>query len=230
MKTTIEPIYWFFPLIIYLYCIIPILSILTEKKEYRKTIWYAVGFIFIFQSVLKPMCAMLNITFPSVLNYMLGQNSYIIYLLLGYLLSTTEINKKQKITIYISAIIALLIRYVYTLLISINTGILNKNSWGYTAFTGVLPTVALFIFIKDINWEKMFNKIKINTKILSNLAGCTLGVYLMHMLVKSKIVHLLNINTSSYFYRLIFPLILYIICTTIVYIIKKVPILKKIVP
>ena len=52
----------------------------------------------------------------------------------------------------------------------------------------------------------------------------------MHMLLRSKIVNLFSINTSSYFYRLIFPIILYTICVTIVLIIKKIPIAKKIVP
>lgn len=226
----IEPVYWFFSLIIYLYCLIPVLSILTEKKEYRKTMWAIVCFIFIFQSLLKPICTMLHITFPGVLNYMLGQNSYIIYVLLGYLLSTTKLSKKQKMGLYSLAIIALLTRYLHTLFVSVDTGVLNKDSWGYTAFTGLLPTVALFVFIKDINWEKIFDKLKINTKILSDLAGCTFGVYLIHMLVKSKIVNLLDINTTSYFYRLIFPLILYIICVIIVYIIKKIPVVKRIVP
>ena len=226
----IEAIYWFFPLIIHLYCLIPVLSILTEKQEYEKTMWYIVGFIFIFQSVLQPLCTMLHIKFPNTLNYMLQQNSYIIYLLLGYLLSKTKLNKKQKIVIYVFAIFALVTRYLYTLYVSIDTGIINKDSWGYTAFTGLFPTVALFTFVKDINWEKIFAKTKINTKMLSNLAGCSFGVYLIHMLIKEKIVGLLDINTSSYFYRLIFPVILYIICVTIVYIIKKIPIVKKIVP
>jgi len=226
----IETIYWFFPLIIYLYCLIPVLSILTEKKEYRKTMWYIVLFIFIFQSVLKPICAMLQITFPNVLNYMLGQNAYIIYLLLGYLLSTTELSKKQKISIYVLAIIALLTRYLHTLFASINTGMLNNDSWGYTAFTALFPTVALFIFIKDINWEKLFNKLKINTKIVSSFASCSFGVYLIHILLRGKLADILGISSISYFYRLVYPLILYIICVGIVFIIKKIPIIKKIVP
>lgn len=226
----IETIYWFFPLIIYLYCIIPILSILTDKIEYRKTMWYIVGFIFLFQSLLQPVCKILDINFPSVLNYMVGQNSYIIYLLLGYMLSTSKLSRGKKLGIYVVAIISLLFKYLYTMYVSINTGILNKDSWGYTVFTGVFPAIAVFIFVKDINWEKILDKIKIDTKILTQLASCSFGVYLMHMLVKSKMVNLFNINTSSYFYRLIFPFILYIICVTIVFIIKKIPIVKKIVP
>lgn len=226
----IEAIYWFFPLIIYLYCLIPVLSILTEKKEYRKTMWFIVGFIFIFQVVLKPIFAMLHMTYPSILNNMLGQNAYIIYLILGYLLSTTKLNKKQKVGIYILAIIALFTRYLYTYFVSIETGALNKDSWGYTAFTALFPTIALFIFIKDLDWEKILNKLKISTKIISNLASCSFGVYLMHMLIRSKMVNFLSINISSYFYRLIFPMVLYMTCATIVFFIKKIPIVKKIVP
>lgn len=225
----IETIYWFFPLIIYLYCLIPVLSVLTENK-YKKLMWGIVTFIFVIQSILQPMCAILDIQFPTILNYMTGQNSYIIYILLGYLLSTNNMNKKQRMTIYILAIIAILTRYFHTMLGSINIGKLNKDSWGYTAFTGVFPTLAVFICTKNINWEKILNKVKIKSIHISRLASCSFGVYLMHILVKNKITNLLNINTTSYFYRLIFPIILYAICVSLVYCIKKVPILKKIVP
>ena len=226
----IETIYWFFPLIIYLYCIIPVLSILTDKEEYRKTMWYIVGFIFIFQSVLQPVLKMLNIMYPSILNNALGQNSYIMYILLGYLLSTTKLNKNQKIVIYLLAIEALLTRYVYTLFASMSTGVLNQDSWGYTTFTAVFPTIALFVFIKDLDWEKIFEKFKIDTKIVEKLASCSFGVYLMHMIIQKIIVKIFDINTSMYFYRLIFPILAYIICVAIVLIIKKIPIVKKIVP
>lgn len=230
MNTSIETIYWFFPLILYLYCLIPILSILTEKQEHRKTMWYIVGFIFIFQSLLQPVCKMLDFKFPNVLNYMVGQNAYIIYILLGYLLSTMKLDKKKKIVIYILAIMALAIRYFYTMFASIESGVLNKDSWGYTAFTGLFPSVALFVFIKDINWEKIFGKLRINTKLISNLAGCSFGVYLMHLLIRSRLLNLFNINTASYFQRLLFPVLLYALCVVIVLIIKKIPVVKKIVP
>lgn len=230
MNGSIETIYWFFPLIIYLYCIIPVLSILTEKEEYRKTMWGIVAFIFVFQSMLQPLCKIFKVPFPGILNYMVGQNAYIIYLLLGYLLSTTKLNKKNKIILYVLAVVAILIRYLYTLFTSINTGVLNKDTWGYTTFSGLFPTIALFVFIKDLNWEKIFSKLKINSKFISGIAGCSFGVYLMHMLVKSKLVNLFSINTGSYFHRLFFPLLLYTICVAIVYILKKIPVLKKIVP
>ncbi len=226
----IEAVYWFFPLIIYLYCIIPVISILTQKEEYRKIMWGIVIFIFLIQSLLQPLLKMMHISFPIILNYMTGQNAYIIYLLLGYLLSTTNPNKRQRIMSYILAIIAVFTRYLYTMFASINTGKLNQDSWGYTAFTGVFLAVGVFILAKNIDWIKIFSKLKIKANNISNLASCSFGVYLIHILIRSKTISLLGINTNSYFSRLIFPIILYAMCVMIVYIIKKVPLLKKIVP
>lgn len=225
----IEAIYWFFPLILYLYCLIPVISILTEEK-YRKLAWGIVSFIFIIQSVIQTIFAMLNIEFPTILSYMTEQNSYIIYLLLGYLLSTTKLDKKTRILIYVLAIMALVTRYSYTMIASINDRSLNRASWGYTAFTGVLPTLAVFIFVKNVKWEAIWKKVKIKPTYISKIASCSFGVYLIHMLVKGKMVSVFGINTQSYFYRLIFPIILYVICVIVVTIIKKIPILKKIVP
>lgn len=226
----IETVYWFFSLIIYLYCLIPVLSVLTQKEEYRKTMWGIVVFIFLIQSVLQPILKMIHIPFPTILNYMTGQNAYIIYLLLGYLLSTTNLNKKRRLIAYTLAIMAIITRYTYTMFTSINTGKLNQDSWGYTAFTGLFLAVGIFIFIQNIDWKNIFNKLKINPKNISKLTSCSFGVYLIHILIRSKIILFLGINTQSYFSRLIFPIILYAICVMIVYIIKKIPILKRIVP
>lgn len=49
----IEAIYWFFPLILYLYCLIPILSLLLKE---RKLLWGIVIFIFIFSGIINPLC------------------------------------------------------------------------------------------------------------------------------------------------------------------------------
>lgn len=226
----IEDTYWFFSLIIYLYCLIPVFSILTEKEEYRNTIWAIVIFVFIIQSMLQPILLMLNIKFPTILNYMTGQNAFIIYILLGYLLSTTNLNKKTRLTIYLLAFMAVITRYLYTMFASINEGTLNKDSWGYTTFSGLFPAVAVFVFIKNVDWEKWLTRFKIKPQYISNLSKCSFGIYLIHVLVRSKTLSILKINPQSWFAGLIFPILLYLICLIIVYGIKKIPILKKIVP
>lgn len=226
----IEGIYWFFPLILYLYCLIPIFSIFTEKVEYRKILKGIFVFIFIFRAIIYPMCIIFDKSFPSIFGYCLEQNGYIMFLILGYLISTTNLTKKKRMLIYCLGVIAAITRYLYTYCFSIRDEIVNRDLFDYCSAVSVLLAISVFVFIKNINWEKMINKFKITPKILSEISACSFGVYLIHMLVKNHVTDILKLNVFSIWYRTIGAVGLYIICLMIVYIIKKIPIVKKIVP
>lgn len=67
-------------------------------------------------------------------------------------------------------------------------------------------------------------------KIITKISGCSFGVYLIHILVRSKITTMLHFEPANFMYKLLFPIIVYLISLLIIYILKKIPILKKIVP
>lgn len=226
----IEGIYWFFPLILYLYCIIPVLTVFTEKEEYRKILKAIVLFIFVFRAIIYPICIIFGKNFPSIFNYCLEQNAYIMFLLLGYLLSTAKLSKKNRIVIYGLGIISALIRYVYIYYFSTKEGTLNRDLFDYCSAVSVLLAMAVFVFAQNVNWEKVIAKLKVNSKMLSKISSCSFGVYLIHMMVKNNLTNIFNLDVYSIWYRTIGAILLYMICLIIVYIIKKIPILKKIVP
>lgn len=226
----IESIYWFFPLILYLYCLVPILAIFTEKAEYRKTLKYIFSFIFIFGGIIKPIYIIMGKTFPTIFDYCLGTCGDIMFLVLGYLLSTANLSKKNRVIIYILGIISALIRYCYTYYFSIVEGMLNRDLFDYTSAISVLLATSVFVFIKNINWEEVITKLHIKPTALGKISSCSLGIYLIHMLVKSRLTNMFNLDIFNIWYRTVGPILVYIICLIIVYLIKKIPILKKIVP
>ena len=223
----IESIYWFFPLILYLYCLIPILSLLTKE---RKLLWGIVMFLFTFAGIINPVCRIMNISFPTIFSYCLETNAYIMFLILGYLLSTAELSKKQRIIIYVLGIMSIIIRYGYTYYFSISRGMLNRNLFDYCSFVSVFLAIAIFIFIKNINWDNFLNKFHINPSVLAQISGCSFGVYLIHMIIKNNITKLFNLNIYSIWYRTLGAVGLYVICVLVTYIIKKIPVLKKTMP
>lgn len=223
----IEAIYWFFPLILYLYCLIPILSLILKE---RKLLWGIVIFIFIFSGIINPLCKIMNVSFPTIFNYCLETNSSIMFLILGYLLSTTEFSKKQKEIIYLLGIMSIIIRYGYTYYFSINKDMLNRDLFDYCSFISVFLAVSVFVFIKNINWDSVLKKMHIKTGYLVKISSCSFGIYLIHIIVKNNVTNLFNLNVYSIWYRTVGAVFLYIICLLITYIIKKIPILKKIMP
>ena len=137
------------------------------------------------------------------------------------MLFRSELSKKKRIVIYILGIGSALTRYLYTYFLSTKEGILNKDLFDYYSFISIFLSVAVFIFVKNINWEKILNKLHINPKILANISSCSFGVYLIHMLIKSKATKFLGLNTYSIWYRTLGAIMLYNLCVLIVYFLKK---------
>ena len=93
-----ETTYYFMFAILGLYLTMPLLSLLA-KRENVKTLWFAVLLFFIFNSFLPNILKLFKINYNMDLTVQLG--GYVIFVILGYLLSTQSIDKKYRIYIYI---------------------------------------------------------------------------------------------------------------------------------
>ena len=222
-----EGIYYFLFEILGVYLTMPLLSLLT-KKEYRKTLWFTVALFFTFNSLLPNILGLFKIYWNGAFGIRIS--GYLIYVILGYLLSTENLSNKQKNIVYIGAIIGLIYRFVTTFILSKNSGTVIKTTWGYFAWHCILLSCAVFIFIKSLNFSKKLEKKTRVTKVLAIVSSCSFGIYLIHIFVKYYITHLLNWNVYSWSYRTIGIIVVYFISLIIVYILKKIPVIKKIVP
>lgn len=227
LNCNIEPVFWFFPTILWLYLIMPLFASLVENKD-LKTLKYFAIITFISVSCIPYIFSILGKNTPSIFSCLEGIVGYSLYLILGYILSKTEVKKKKRIVIYLIAVLCLVFRYTYTYYFSIQEGMVNKNSWGYLSVICVIPSIAVFLFVKNIKWNTYIND-KFS-KILSKTSNCSFGVYLMHMLIKNKVTTFLKLDNTTLFYRLLFPIFLYFTCVVVTHLIKKIPLIKKIVP
>lgn len=220
-----ESTYYFIFEILGVYLTMPLLSRLA-KEEYRATLWLTVVLFFLFNATIPNILGIFGINWNTGFGVKIG--NYSIYVILGYLLSTQDLNKKQKYTIYIGAIIGLVFRYLTTFFFSKKAGITIKTTWGYASWHCMLLSMAIFISGKNLKID-ILNK-KIVTQILAEMSKCSLGIYLIHMFVRYYEVKLLNINTASWQFRTFGVILTYVISLVIVYILKKIPVVKKIVP
>lgn len=222
-----ESTYYFMFNILGIYLTMPILSLLT-KKEYRKTLWFTVILYFIFNSFLPNILSLFNINYNS--NASILFDGYIIFVILGYLLSTEKTeNKYINILIYIGAIIGVIYRYITTFLLSKEAGIVIKTTWGYTSWHSILLTSAVFLLVKNLPIEKIENNKKI-VSIISKISSCSFGVYLIHQIVMYYEKTFFDVNSAMWQWRTFGIITTYLISLIIVYILKKIPIIRKIVP
>ena len=221
-----ESVYWFFWSLFSIYISIPVLSVLTEQKN-RKVLWYIVIVSAIFNSI--PVISKLTkINWNVSFNFPIAMGD-IMYVVLGYLISTQDIKRKRRYIIYGLGVLAVFIRYFGTYYLSQNNGQLNKLFFGYTYFTALFLALAVFVFFKNVNYEKIFKQDK-TKKIISKVSACSFGIYLIHQIVMTYEIKFLNINIQSWQWRTIGAVLTYVVCLSIVYIIRKIPLIKKIVP
>ncbi len=226
MSNGIETTYWFFFSIFVLYLAMPVLSLLADKK---RALWYLVLTAFVLQAVVAPVCQMFGIPWNTSINQAMV-NAFIFYAILGYLIATTDIPKKWRLCIYVLGVLALIVRFVYTLVTSQALGDVNRTLFSYAYFTAVLPALAVFVWFKYHNFDAIEKSPRV-TSVLARISGCTLGVYLMHFAILRYVVFgVMGIPTTSLILRIVGPLILYVVCVCITLVIKKIPVLKYIVP
>lgn len=220
-----EGIYYYIFAILGIYLTMPMLSLLTEDKH-RKTLWYIVGMYFIFNSTLPVICSIFGISYNNDLSIRI--DGYLIFIILGYLLSTQDVKKKHRIIVYILGILSVIFRYVMTYYWSTKAQFLNRTLFDYKQFHSILLACAVFLFFKNLNYDKIQNKPKI-IELLKQISSCSFGIYLIHMVVVHYELKLFSINNYSWEWRTIGIITTYLISLAIVYILKKIPVVRRVV-
>ena len=224
--TTIENVYWFFIPLFAVYLAMPGLSLL---KNHRSTLWYLAGSAFLLMSLLPPIFKYIGIRWNSGLSVpMVG--GYLLFTILGYLFATEEFSRKKRIIIYAFGIFGALLRYGMTVYLSVRDGAINRTFFSYTEYYSVFLAVAVFVFFK---YSSFIKKLELKQKlvdIISQISGCSFGVYLTHMIIIRYLIRLIPESYLGVEWRILGPFLVYAIALILTFVLKKLPLLKHIVP
>jgi surface polysaccharide O-acyltransferase-like enzyme len=208
----------------------PLLSCLSEPK-YRHILKYLILVMFIFQSTIMPLCKLIGIDWNS--KFALPVDSYLIFVLLGYYLSTANISKSTRYKLYLSGICGAVIRYSAILILSTRDGTKNTLFFNYGYFPSIMLACAVFVLMKSLNWEKILERLHIRPAMVTKISSYSLGIYLIHRIV--MYYELLVLGKFGYTnawvgWRTFAILGTYLIALVIVAVIKRIPFLNKIIP
>ncbi len=225
VNTRYFSIYWFFTSLFAVYLSMPLLSAVSDKlRVYGFTA--AVGVICL---GIIPLCFSLlglgdwPITPPVV-------GGYIIYVLLGYIFSKLDLSQKQRNIVYKLGIAGWLLHFAGTLYLSLEKNEINETFKGYLNIPAILQAIAVFVFFKNLNYEKLCGKHPVIEKGINTLASYTFGIYLLHMFPVTYLPNRYPIDTSSLGWRLGAVLPIFAVCAIVTGIVKKIPIIKKLLP
>lgn len=215
-------IYWFFIPLFYIYLLMPIL---TKVRFLQRNILLYLALILILLNQLPLINSFLDKKLLFSTNDLLGP---VMYVLLGYYLSCYCISLKYKRIIYIIAFFCLIIHFAIMYYFSSFDGKVNYLLSSYFYITTIFPSISVFIFIKDFTPESIQ---KNKAKFISKLSSASLGVYLLHFYVITGEHYIFgHVVDSSLIFRIPSVIVTYIICLIIIDVIRKIPIMRYVIP
>ena len=229
-----ESIYWFFIILFGIYLCMPALTVFSEENN-RKKLNYMVlmgtltiSVIPFFYQMVKEYLGVTGIGWNSGLEFpMLG--SYLIYPVLGYWAATRDFSKLERIACYATAVLCGALRYHGLRILSERDGFTNQLYMNYKGFPALFLALGVFIFIRYF-CEKHKNYFERMSKWLAELSSCSLGVYLIHNLFIREMSSIAFFKKYSFQWYFIWPFVCYGVCVLVVYIVKKIPLIRKVFP
>lgn len=218
-------IYWFFIPLFIVYLCMPLLSSV-NKKDRKNVFLYLLGCFIVFNSVIPFLNEVLKLGLSLPIKMIIG-TEYLMYPIIGYLLHNYEIDKRKEYVIYVFGVISLLIHIVMTYNLSIQTGGVVETYKGYNSIFCVLYSTAVFLFIRNISGfirsKKFFN-------LINTIKNYTFAIYLLHWFVMDLSTFIFGLKTNSLIYILGLPVFIIIFCISLTYIIRKIPVIRRILP
>ncbi len=214
-------IYWFFISLFIVYLSIPLLAYV--EKEKRKEIFTFIAVVAFICNLFVPFfikTIFTDVKWPFTLNIASG---YVLYAIIGYLINEYEVSKKVRIALYVSSIAGFLIHLLGTYYASMDAGYIDQTYKG--GMPCMMYTVGIFVWMK-YNGGKLL-KSKIVSKIVDFLKEYTFGIYLVHWYIKDIMVSDIGIDERSIVFRLLGPFVIIAISVLILFVIKRIPLLRR---
>ncbi len=218
-------IFWFFYAIFGIYLSMPVFS-LVAKKENFKTISYLCLLSYFFSGILPcitKFCFPVTgwLTPPAV-------SGFIGYVFMGWLIRHETFSKKTRICVYAAGVCGAALMFFGTWLLSRRSGETDIFFMEYNSVACFPLSVAVMLGAKHFPWRIIYRVIP--QKAVSKVASTTLGIYVLHMFCLSLLEHTGLLSGHPVYAMVIFPPIIFLLCTAAVLLLAKIPIVKRIVP
>ncbi|QMT83263.1 acyltransferase [Companilactobacillus pabuli] len=211
--------YWFIYPLISLYLLSPLLKAMVDSLSstgltYLLILWFF--FMMIIPAIIPVLPSDIRVYFKAYSMSKIVFSSYLGYFLLGYKLS----QEKHRKTNWLVGILLILILFT----VNIEIGLIdNKSLWKILNIfsIGSVPFIAGLIFVILRSFENKYHHWF--SKLIEILAPLTYGVYLIHGLVINLVEQWFG--TSAYFTNF---LLTSLISLVVIFILSKIPLIRKI--
>lgn len=213
---------WFFVPLLLIYLALPFLSyfvLYADRKVLRSFLIIGLAMSFI------PPLETSFTTRESLPNIYLLGSRFMYYVFLGYYIGHYNFSKMMKKRIYVAGIISVLLMFAGTYMLTIYKHEYYKYFITYTNIPCTISAMAVFLYFKSVDWGKVLNKLHLHSELLAKWSSLSLGIYLIQA-VWFNVLMRLHIDLPM----LINFVLMYILCFSSVWLMKKIPLTRQLVP
>ena len=224
--------FWFLYAYISFLFILPLLRKLVKNLE-AKDYQYIFILVFVFQCVIPIIQFFVfsnSITKNINLNVSSLAGNVFLFPVLGYGISKYSLNNKQRSIAVVTAIIVTVLVMIITRDQMVSTGLTDEDTFSkYFSCCCLIQTVTLFSCLcSAVERKQPLSSKKVS--IIQKMAGCVFGIYLIHMAIMNKgwiCYDIMTTKIPSYLSLWIYIFIIFFLSMAVVFILKKIPGLKK---
>ena len=219
-------IYWFFVPLFSIYLCLPLFAAVPKERRIKLFSFLTVAALFL--NVLLPFILTLYDA-KDVGTFSVGVGAgYLIYIMLGYLLTRIEIPRRWRFGIYALGLIGLLMHIIGTYQLSMAAGQIVSTYKGYVNVPCVLYSIAVFVFFRYAGSRCMARR-GIN-QIIERLSKYTFSLYLLHWFVLQMVIKLFRADSHLLTFRILMPWGIVAIVVFTSWILRKLPVMNKLLP
>ena len=224
---TAAPLWFLYPLL-GLYLMMPIFKGIVDKIDFK-----IIAIIIGFSIVIKTISPFTDMVLNGSMNYWndvpIASSTFAIYFILGGYLGRISIPKNLRALLYVLTAIVFIGGFVATYKVPFIYDRSLEVTLDIGAINNMLLCISLFVMAQNMKFKKLSNS-SIFTGFVGILSTVNFGVFLFHPiiidLVKSKF---LGISGNLIWILLAQGIIVYVVTSIVVYIMKKIPLVKEIV-
>lgn len=214
---------WFFIPLFALYLSMPFLnSVVRNMNSTTEKIYFCLVFLFI--SLLPFVSSLLDIKYLDYSMFPFGE-SFFCYAVLGYLITHNSFLHNWRKKIYILSVVAIVLSII-TISVALPAGISCSVVANYTSPFCLFTSLAVFLLFKNTDWTSIISRLRISQLTISKISSCSLGVYLIHGSIRTFSNRYDLVITNPY----IGTILLYLLSLLIIIAMKRIPVVRKIVP
>ena len=150
---------------------------------------------------------------------------YTSYFVLGYYLNNLELNKRQRMVIYLLGIFGFAVTVLLDLAVALRTQQYCSHYYSYFSVNVLWESLAVFVWFK----YHSFNNSMLND-LVRKLSVYSFGAYLVHALVIEQLDLHFGLNALSFHSTLAVPcvsILVFVISFSVSALINQIPVLKK---